>query len=162
MGGAFEVPGNITPTAEFNFFMDPEAAQIVLESGLRSMLVGLDVCHQTHLTRRQLAATGFTTDARTVRAALLRIVAADTAATSGPTSTTRSRGRRDPSRATDARARVRSIETAGRPRQAPARLAPRPALSVVAPRQRPQRARRHGVDVAAFETMFSERVLAEF
>ena len=62
MGGAFEVPGNITPAAEFNFFMDPEAAQIVLESGVRPVLVGLDVCHQTHLTSRQIAATGFTTE----------------------------------------------------------------------------------------------------
>ena len=62
MGGAFEVPGNVTPTAEFNFFMDPEAAQIVLESGVRPVLVGLDVCHQTHLTSRQIAATGFTTE----------------------------------------------------------------------------------------------------
>jgi purine nucleosidase len=62
MGGAFEVPGNVTPTAEFNFFMDPEAAQIVLESGVRPVLVGLDVCHQTHLTGRQVAATGFTTE----------------------------------------------------------------------------------------------------
>jgi inosine-uridine nucleoside N-ribohydrolase len=62
MGGAFEVPGNITPTAEFNFFMDPEAAQIVLESGVRPVLVGLDVCHQTHLTSRQIAATGFKSD----------------------------------------------------------------------------------------------------
>ena len=62
MGGAFEVPGNVTPTAEFNFFMDPEAAQIVLESGVRPVLVGLDVCHHTHLTSRQIAATGFTTE----------------------------------------------------------------------------------------------------
>ena len=62
MGGAFEVPGNITPTAEFNFFMDPEAAQIVLESGVRPVLVGLDVCHRTHLTRRQVAATRFTSE----------------------------------------------------------------------------------------------------
>jgi inosine-uridine nucleoside N-ribohydrolase len=62
MGGAFEVPGNITPTAEFNFYMDPEAAQIVLESGVRPILVGLDVCHQTHLTSRQITETGFDTE----------------------------------------------------------------------------------------------------
>ncbi len=62
MGGAFEVAGNITPTAEFNFFMDPEAAQIVLESGVRPVLVGLDVCNQTHLNSPQIAATGFKTE----------------------------------------------------------------------------------------------------
>src|SRR3954454_15169192 len=57
MGGAFEVPGNVTPTAEFNFFMDPEAAEIVLGAGLRPMLVGLDVCHQVRVSGIQLDAT---------------------------------------------------------------------------------------------------------
>jgi inosine-uridine nucleoside N-ribohydrolase len=57
MGGAFEVPGNITPTAEFNFFMDPEAAQIVLDAGVQPELIGLDVCHRTHLTHEQLEFT---------------------------------------------------------------------------------------------------------
>jgi inosine-uridine nucleoside N-ribohydrolase len=80
MGGAFEVPGNVTPTAEFNFFMDPEAAQIVLESGVRPVLVGLDVCHQTHLTSRQIAATGFTTElGRFVRRACASWLPATTA-----------------------------------------------------------------------------------
>lgn len=54
MGGVFSEPGNITPTAEFNFFMDPEAAQVVLDTGIRPVLVGLDVCHRTHLSRHQM------------------------------------------------------------------------------------------------------------
>jgi inosine-uridine nucleoside N-ribohydrolase len=54
MGGVFFEPGNVVPTAEFNFYMDPEAAQVVLDSGVRPVLVGLDVCHRTHLTRMQM------------------------------------------------------------------------------------------------------------
>jgi inosine-uridine nucleoside N-ribohydrolase len=58
MGGAFAVPGNTSPTAEFNFFMDPDAAEIVLTAGLNLVLVGLDVCHQVRLRRTDLDATG--------------------------------------------------------------------------------------------------------
>jgi inosine-uridine nucleoside N-ribohydrolase len=54
MGGVFFEPGNVIPTAEFNFYMDPEAAGVVLDSGMRPVLVGLDVCHRTHLTRMQM------------------------------------------------------------------------------------------------------------
>jgi inosine-uridine nucleoside N-ribohydrolase len=43
MGGAAFVPGNITPAAEFNTHCDPEAARIVLTSGLPIRLVPLDV-----------------------------------------------------------------------------------------------------------------------
>jgi purine nucleosidase/pyrimidine-specific ribonucleoside hydrolase len=43
MGGAIDVPGNITPAAEFNIFVDPHAAQQVFASGLPIKLVPLDV-----------------------------------------------------------------------------------------------------------------------
>ena len=42
MGGAFYVPGNVTPSAEFNWWFDAEAARIVLESGLKLEIVPLD------------------------------------------------------------------------------------------------------------------------
>lgn len=45
MGGAYGL-GNVTPSAEFNIFVDPEAAKVVLESGLPITMVGLDLTHQ--------------------------------------------------------------------------------------------------------------------
>ncbi|MEZ7172783.1 nucleoside hydrolase [Sporosarcina sp. OR05] len=50
MGGAVDHPGNITPTAEYNMYIDPEAAKIVLHAGIPITLVGLDVTSQTLLT----------------------------------------------------------------------------------------------------------------
>ena len=49
MGGAVEAPGNVTAAAEFNFHVDPEAADRVLTSDMRITLVGLDVTRQVHL-----------------------------------------------------------------------------------------------------------------
>lgn len=51
MGGAFDVPGNATPYAEFNIGVDPEAARWVAESGLNATWIGLDVTHSVSLYR---------------------------------------------------------------------------------------------------------------
>ena len=48
MGGAIEL-GNWTPAAEFNILVDPEAAEIVLNSGLKLTMIGLEVTHQAWL-----------------------------------------------------------------------------------------------------------------
>jgi inosine-uridine nucleoside N-ribohydrolase len=52
MGGAYDVPGNTTPFAEFNSYCDPDAARRVFSAGLPAVtVVGLDVTHQTVLPR---------------------------------------------------------------------------------------------------------------
>jgi inosine-uridine nucleoside N-ribohydrolase len=50
MGGAIGV-GNVTPAAEFNAFVDPEAAAAVFASGVPLTMVGLDVTHKALFTR---------------------------------------------------------------------------------------------------------------
>jgi pyrimidine-specific ribonucleoside hydrolase len=54
MGGAFHVPGNTGPVAEFNYYVDPHAAQIVLDSGLPITVVPLDVTQQAVVLRNQI------------------------------------------------------------------------------------------------------------
>ncbi len=49
MGGSTE-RGNTTPAAEFNIFVDPEAAAIVFESGVPVTMIGLNLTHQARAT----------------------------------------------------------------------------------------------------------------
>ncbi|MGV3549324.1 nucleoside hydrolase [Rhizobium sp.] len=55
LGAYFEV-GNITPSAEFNCYVDPEAADIVLKSGIKTALLPLDVTHKMLSTPERLQA----------------------------------------------------------------------------------------------------------
>ena len=51
MGGAYFEVGNITPTAEFNIYVDPEAADLVFRSGVPLVVMPLDVTHQALTSR---------------------------------------------------------------------------------------------------------------
>ena len=56
MGGAYFEVGNITPAAEFNIYVDPEAADIVLKSGAPIVMMPLDVTHKVIATRARVEA----------------------------------------------------------------------------------------------------------
>jgi inosine-uridine nucleoside N-ribohydrolase len=51
MGGAVEVPGNVTPAAEFNWWFDPEAARIVLRQPIEHVIVPLDVTNSAQFDK---------------------------------------------------------------------------------------------------------------
>ncbi len=53
MGGAYFEVGNITPTAEFNIFVDPDAAKIVFEAGIDMVVMPLDVTHKALVTEER-------------------------------------------------------------------------------------------------------------
>ncbi len=51
MGGAYFQVGNVTPAAEFNIYVDPQAADIVFRAGAPITVMPLDVTHQVLVTR---------------------------------------------------------------------------------------------------------------
>ncbi|MCC7370707.1 MAG: nucleoside hydrolase [Chloroflexi bacterium] len=62
MGGSAHL-GNVTPAAEFNLYVDPEAASVVFESGVPVTMVGLDVTYQARIMtadRERIRALGST------------------------------------------------------------------------------------------------------
>ncbi len=54
MGGAYFEVGNITPAAEFNIYVDPEAAEIVFKSGVPLVVMPLDVTHKALTNRARI------------------------------------------------------------------------------------------------------------
>ncbi|MBU2941647.1 nucleoside hydrolase [Shimia thalassica] len=51
MGGAYFEVGNITPAAEFNIYVDPQAAHIVFSAGAPIVVMPLDVTHKALVTQ---------------------------------------------------------------------------------------------------------------
>lgn len=56
MGGGYFEGGNITPAAEFNIYVDPEAAKIVVGAGIKLTMIPLDCTHQALTTRERVDA----------------------------------------------------------------------------------------------------------
>jgi purine nucleosidase len=74
MGGAVQVPGNTTPTAEYNIYADPEAAAEVFSQDWPLTMVGLDVTQQVVLMAEEV---GRLSNETSVEAVLLREVTRD-------------------------------------------------------------------------------------
>jgi purine nucleosidase len=56
MGGAYFEVGNVTPAAEFNIYVDPEAAAIVFGVGAPITVMPLDVTHKVLTTQPRIDA----------------------------------------------------------------------------------------------------------
>lgn len=54
MGGAYFEVGNITPAAEFNIYVDPEAAKQVFDAGVPLVMMPLDVTHKALTTTARI------------------------------------------------------------------------------------------------------------
>jgi purine nucleosidase len=72
MGGGYFEQGNVTPSAEFNIYVDPQAADVVFESGAPIVMMPLDVTHKALTTRARIEAfRAMGTPVGTATAALL-------------------------------------------------------------------------------------------
>jgi purine nucleosidase len=56
MGGGYFEGGNVTPSAEFNIYVDPHAARLVFEAGIPLTLIPLDCTHQALTTAKRVEA----------------------------------------------------------------------------------------------------------
>ena len=56
MGGGYFEQGNVTPAAEFNIYVDPHAARLVLDAGIPFTLIPLDCTHQALTTAKRVEA----------------------------------------------------------------------------------------------------------
>jgi purine nucleosidase len=56
MGGAYFEVGNVTPAAEFNIYVDPEAADVLVRSGIPIVMAPLDLTHRMLATKARLDA----------------------------------------------------------------------------------------------------------
>lgn len=72
MGGAAFCPGNVSPAAEFNFYVDPWAAHVVLSAGIPQVMFGLDVTSQARMDAAWLDALHQRSAAGAAMAAMMR------------------------------------------------------------------------------------------
>lgn len=56
MGGGYFEQGNVTPAAEFNIYVDPHAADVVMKAGIPIVVMPLDVTHKALTSRKRTAA----------------------------------------------------------------------------------------------------------
>lgn len=72
MGGGYFEQGNVTPSAEFNIYVDPHAARVVLDASIPFTLIPLDCTHQALTTQKRVEAfRNMQTRAGTAAAAML-------------------------------------------------------------------------------------------
>lgn len=56
MGGGYFEQGNVTPSAEFNIYVDPQAADVVFKAGIPIVMMPLDVTHKALTSRERVEA----------------------------------------------------------------------------------------------------------